>query len=97
MLRALSICRSGQIWSDSTRPERGVDRIPHVVEPARAIELVRIDIERDARTRMTELAGRSDRVDASPDQVAREGMAKVVEPELRDVISVQAGCPGRVV
>ena len=54
------------------------------------IELVRVDVERDARTRMTELAGRADRIDASPDQVARERMPEIVEPELGHTVAVEA-------
>jgi hypothetical protein len=85
LLPALSIWRSGQIWSDSTHAEGGIDRLPHVVKAARTIELVRVDVERDARTRMAKLARRPDRIDASADQVARERMTQVVEPELRFV------------
>ena len=82
------IWRSGQIWSELTRPERSVDRIPHVVEAARTIELVRIDVELDARASMAERDARTGS-NAGPDQVARQRMTQVVEPQLRQAMSIE--------
>ncbi len=55
------------------------------------VELVRVDVKRDAGARVAELSRRPNRVDASADQMARERVAKVVEAELRHSFSVQAG------
>jgi hypothetical protein len=67
--------------SDSRRPEGGVDRIPHVVEAACVLELVRIDVERDARACVAELARCSYRIDPRADQVTRERVPEIVEPD----------------
>jgi hypothetical protein len=72
------------------RPEGGVDRIPHFVESTRVLELVRVHVERDARAGMAELAGRANRIDASADQVARERVPEIVEPELGHIVAVEA-------
>jgi len=37
------------------------------VDAAGVLEVVRIDVERDARARMAELAGRANRIDARTD------------------------------
>ena len=72
------------------RPEGGVDRIPHFVESTRVLELVRVHVERDARAGMAELAGRANRIDARADQVARERVPEIVEPELGHIVAVEA-------
>jgi hypothetical protein len=41
------------------------------------VELVRVDVERDAGARVAELPGCASRVDAGADEVARERVTKV--------------------
>ena len=97
MLRALSIRPLGQILVRFGSRGRLRRRIPDVVEATRSIELVRVDVQRDAGTRVAKLARCTDGIDACPDQMAGEGVAQVVEPKLRHVMSVQIGRRCRVV
>jgi len=46
------------------------------------LELMRVDVERDARACMTELARRANGVDTCSDQVTRKRVPEIVEPEL---------------
>ena len=50
---------------------------------------MRVDIERDARTSMTELARRANRIDTCSDQVTRERVPEIVEPELGHTVAVE--------
>ena len=54
------------------------------------LELMRVDVERDARACMTELARRANGVDTCSDQVTRKRVPEIVEPELGQVIAVKA-------
>lgn len=54
------------------------------------LELVRIDVERDARACVAELAGRANRIDARADEVARERVSEVMKSELGHVVPVKA-------
>jgi hypothetical protein len=61
------------------------------------VELVRVDVQRDAGTHVAKLPGCADRVDAGADQVTGECVAKIVEAELWHSVSVQAGRVGSLV
>ncbi len=54
------------------------------------LELVRIDVERDARACVAELAGRANRIDARTDQVTCERVPEIVESELGHIVAVEA-------
>ena len=53
------------------------------------LELVRVDVERDARACMAELAGHANRIDTRADQVTSEGVPEIVEPELGHIVAVK--------
>ena len=54
------------------------------------LELMRVDVERDARTSMPELARRANRIDTCSDQVTRERVPEIVKPELGHTVAVEA-------
>jgi hypothetical protein len=52
-------------------------------------EVVCVDVERDRRACMTELASSTDGIEALADEVAREGVPQVVHREVRPAVSVE--------
>ena len=54
------------------------------------LELMRVDVERDARPCVAELTGRANRIDPRADQVTRERVPEIVEAELRHTVAVEA-------
>ena len=52
------------------------------------LELVRIDVERDARACVTKLTGRANRIDTCANQMTRERVPEIVKPELGHTVAV---------
>jgi hypothetical protein len=60
------------------------------LQVTRRLELVRVEVERDARPCVTELTRRANRIDSCADQVTRERVPEIVKPELGHTVAVEA-------